>query len=45
MRIGDLGERGKQGGIDDVLVDYVGDDTKSGYDGYRKHVGKDITNK
>ncbi len=45
MCIGDFGERGKQGGIDDVLVDEVGDDTKSGYEGYGKHVEKDITYK
>lgn len=39
MCVGDFGEGGDEGGVDDVLVDYIGNDTEGDYGGYRKHVG------
>ena len=31
MCIGNFGERGYESGIDDVFVDYIGEDTEYGY--------------
>lgn len=39
MCVGDFGEGGDEGGVDDVLVDYIGNDTDGDYGGYRKHIG------
>lgn len=39
MCVGDFGEGGDESGIDDVFVDYVGENTEGGYEGYRKHLG------
>lgn len=37
MCVGDFGKWGDEGGIDDISVNYEGDDTESDYGGYRKH--------
>ncbi len=39
MCVGDFGEGGDEGRMDDVFVDYIGDNTEGGYGGYRKHLG------
>lgn len=39
MCVGDFGEGGDEGRVDDVFVDYIGENTESGYGGYRKHLG------
>lgn len=38
MCVGDFGEWGDEGGIDDIFVEYNGDDTEGDYGGYRKHL-------
>lgn len=38
MCVGDFGEWGDKGRVDDVLVDYEGGDTESDYGGYGKHL-------
>lgn len=38
MCIGDFRERGDEGGIDNVLVYYIGDYTNGSYGGYGKHL-------
>ena len=39
MCVGDFGEWGDEGGVDDISVDYEKDDTESDYRCYRKHLG------